>query len=95
MRVAAKSLSGEVVDHSPMLFDDGSPVPRDTTIDTNTIRVENLRSFGGEWLALQLIDKLGLRAFLSGAITPGREDVPWDIMSIVLVICDCSTLRVS
>ena len=83
---AAGNAFGEVIDDSPMLFSDGTPAPREVRIDTRRVRVENLRSFGGEWLALQLIDKLGLRKFLREAITPGREEVPWDVMALVLVI---------
>jgi len=83
---AAGNAFGEVIDDSPMLFSDGTPAPRHVKIDTRRVRVENLRSFGGEWLALQLIDKLGLRTFLREAIVPGREEVPWDTMALVLVI---------
>jgi transposase len=35
---------------------------------------------------MQLIDKLGLRAFLGDAMPPGREEITWDVMSLVLVI---------
>jgi len=76
--------------HSPAdqltLFDDGTPAPRYVEIDTCRIRVENVRSFGGEWLAMQLIDKLCLRRFLAEATPQGREDIPWDVMALVLVI---------
>lgn len=68
------------------LFDDGAPAPRFIEIDTARVRVENVRSFGGEWLAMQLIDKLGLHCFLADTLTPGREQIPWDAMAMVLVI---------
>ena len=45
------------------------------------------RDFGGPWLTLQLIKKLGFKILLDGLIPAGREDVPWSIMSLVLVIC--------
>ena len=86
LRNAALSASGEAVDESPMLFADGTPAPRFVEIDTSRLRVENLRSFGGEWLALQLIEKLGLRALLREVIGAGREEIAWDVMSLVLVI---------
>jgi transposase len=86
LRDAALAASGESVDASPALFADGTPAPRFVEIDTSRVRVEHLRSFGGEWLALQLIDKLGLRALLRELIPAGREQIPWDVMSLVLVI---------
>ena len=46
-----------------------------------------VRRFGGPWIALQLISKLGLKAELDRLMPVGREDVPWSVMSLVLVIC--------
>jgi transposase len=86
LRDAALAASGESVDASPLLFSDGTPAPRFVQIDTSRVRVEHLRSFGGEWLALQLIDKLGLRGLLREVIPAGREEIAWDVMSLVLVI---------
>jgi transposase len=86
MHEAAKSSAGEVAGAPPMLFADGTPAPRYVQIDTSQVRVENIRSFGGPWLAMQLIDKLGLRAFLGDAMPSGREEIGWDVMSLVLVI---------
>ena len=86
LRDAARAASGESVDASPLLFSDGTPAPHFVQIDTSRVRVEHLRSFGGEWLALQLIDKLGLRALLREVIPAGREEIAWDVMSLVLVI---------
>ncbi len=56
--------------------------------------MENCREFGGPWLALELIKKLGLDEFLRDTIPSGREDVPWSVMALVLVIarlCDPSS----
>src|SRR5579864_7107540 len=64
LRDAALAASGESVDVPPPLFSDDTPVPRFAEIDTSRVRVEHLRSFGGEWLALHLIDRLGLRVLL-------------------------------
>jgi transposase len=61
-------------------------VPRFVEIDPARIAVENVRSFGGPWLALQLLDQLGLRDFLSQVMLPGREEIPWEVMSLVLVV---------
>ena len=66
----------------------GKPIePRWVEVDPSAVRVEQTRDFGGAWLALQLINKLGLRAALDGLMPAGREDVPWPVMALVLVIC--------
>jgi transposase len=70
----------------PALF--GSPpAPRYVEVDLSAVRVEGTRRFGGAWLALQLIGRLGLKSELNRLMPPGREDVPWSIMSLILVIC--------
>ncbi len=64
-----------------------SPEPRYVEVDLSGVVVEGTRKFGGPWLALQLINKLGLKDELDRLMPVGREDVPWSIMSLVLVIC--------
>jgi transposase len=61
--------------------------PRYVEVDVSGVVVEGMRRFGGPWLALQLIGKLGLKSELDRLMPAGREDVPWSIMSLVLVIC--------
>ncbi len=63
------------------------PQPRYVEVDLSAVVVERARKFGGPWLALQLIGKLGLKGELDRLMPVGREDVPWSIMSLVLVIC--------
>jgi transposase len=63
------------------------PQPRYVEVDPSGVTVEGMRRFGGPWLALQLISKLGLKAELDRLMPVGREDVPWSVMSLVLVIC--------
>ena len=67
------------------LFD--TPQPRYVEVDVSGIAVEGMRKFGGPWLALQLIGKLGLKRELDRLMPAGREEVPWSIMALVLVIC--------
>jgi transposase len=67
------------------LFD--APQGRYVAVDLSGIVVEGMRKFGGPWLALQLIGKLGLKSELDRLMPIGREEVPWSIMSLVLVIC--------
>ncbi len=68
------------------LFSEESPPQRYVEVDTAGVRVENARSFGGPWLAWQLIRRVGLDEFLKQAIPTGEEKIPWSLMSLVLVI---------
>lgn len=56
-------------------------------VDTRRVRVERTRHFGGSWLAVQVMRKLGLMEFLHDKLPVGREDVPWSVMAAILVIC--------
>lgn len=72
----------------------GEPDPEYVRINPRSIKVERVREFGGPWLGLELIRKLGLDELLNKVTTPGREEVPWPLMSMVLVLsrlCDPSS----
>ena len=74
------------------LFDEKEP--EWIEVDLKRIAVERTRRFGGAWLGLELLRKLGLDAFITQAIPGGREDVPWAVMAMVLVLgrlCDPSS----
>ena len=62
------------------------PEPEWIEVNASAVRVENCRQFGGPWLALELIKRLGLDAFFRETIPSGREEVPWSVMALVLVI---------
>ncbi len=66
--------------------DDPSAQPRWVEVNAGGVRVEKLRQFGGPWLALHLIRTLQLDTFLQKAISEGREHVPWDVTSLILII---------
>jgi len=66
------------------LFDDAEPAW--VEVDASRVRVERLRAFGGPWLGLELVRELGLDGFLEGVIPAGREDIPWPVMALVLVL---------
>ena len=67
--------------------DDRSAVqPRWVEVNAAGVQVENVRQFGGPWLALHLIQMLQLDTFLDKAIPAGREHVPWDVSSLILII---------
>jgi transposase len=86
-RVGVERLAGgKGIDPQARMFE-RAPEPRWVEVDLTRVRVEEPRSFGGPWLALQVIRKLGLADLLDRLMPIGREDVPWSIMSLVLVIC--------
>lgn len=66
--------------------DDPQAEPQWVEVDARGLRVENLRQFGGPWLALFLLRTLGLDEFLKQALPDGRERVGWDVTSLILVI---------
>jgi transposase len=69
------------------LWEGDSPAPEWVEVNTAAIRVENQRTFGGPWLAQQILRKLQLDDFLRRTIAKGKEDVSWSLMVQILVIC--------
>ncbi len=68
-------------------FDDESTSqPRWVEVNAAGVRVENLRQFGGPWMALHLIRTLQLDTLLQNVMEDGRESVPWDVTSLILII---------
>jgi transposase len=69
-------------------FDDDMTAaePRWVEVNVGGVRVENLRQFGGPWLALHLIRTVQLDTFLDKEIPEGREHVPWDVTALILII---------
>ncbi len=53
--------------------------PRWVEVNANAVRVENLKQFGGPWLALELIRRLQLDTFLERVL-------PWSLSALILVI---------
>ena len=64
----------------------GMPRPSWTQVDLNGLRVERVRDFGQEYLALSLWRRLQLHTLLRELIEPGEEDVPWDLTACILTI---------
>jgi transposase len=74
------------------LFDDTRP--EWVEVDTRRLRIENIRNFGGPWLGKVLLHILKLDAFFENHIPSGREDIPWPLMSQILVLgrfCEASS----
>lgn len=69
------------------LFEDEDTTPEWVEVDVKNVRIENQRKFGGVWLALLLIQKLGLDDFLKEKLPQGKADIPWALLAMVLVIC--------
>jgi transposase len=67
------------------LFDD-EPQPEWVEVDSNRIKVEGVRDFGGCWLGLHISEQLGLIALLEELLPHGREDIPWSMMAMTLVL---------
>lgn len=72
--------------HQQRLFDNGEVSPRWIEVDASAVRVENSRQFGGPWLALELIDKLGLAEFFAGVMPRSHESVPWSTSALILIV---------
>jgi hypothetical protein len=82
VKEAASGDSGRV--HQRRFF--GDTEPRWVEVDTSRVKVERTRFFGGAWLGLEIVEKLGLVEFLESAVPPGREEIAWSVMSLVLVL---------
>ena len=67
-----------------------APAPRWVEVEHERVRLENGRAFGGPWLGLQLLAKLGLTDLLPRLLPPGREEAPWPLMALVLVLARLS-----
>lgn len=80
------------------LFDE-DPEPEWVEVDATRVRVERVRDFGGCWLGLEVAEKLGLVSLLEKLMPQGREDVPWSMMALTLVLmrlCEASSeLRIA
>lgn len=94
----AGAAKGNSSSHQEAFLSDGV-TPEWVEVDAAHIKVECVLDFGGYWLGLQVMNKLGLGEFLDSAMDKGKEDVPWSMMATVLVLMrlvdPSSELRVS
>jgi len=91
-RLGVKRCAERTTTQQPSLFLD--PLPEWVEVDIERVRVEHSRKFGGPWLGLQLLRRLGLDRFLEETLSAGREEIPWPLMATVLVLgrlCDASS----
>jgi transposase len=80
-----QSAIGQQTQYQHQLFNDVTP--RWVEVDTGRIRVERCVDFGGPWLGLELLRHLGIESLLKQLLPPGREEIAWSLMSLILVIC--------
>ena len=76
---------GQLGSWQSRLFDEEGQ-PEWVEVDAKRVRVERVRDFGGYWLGLQIVEKLELPSFLERVIGHGREDIPWPMMGLTLVV---------
>lgn len=67
------------------LFDDELQ-PEWVEVDSNRVKVEGVRDFGGCWLGLHISEQLGLIDLLEQLLPHGREDIPWSMMAMTLIL---------
>lgn len=65
-------------------FEQGEPEWAE--VDLKRVRVERSRGFGGPWLGMELCRRLGLMEFFAGKMAGGREEIPWPVMALILVL---------
>ena len=63
-----------------------SVAPEWVEVDVSRLRVERVLDFGAYWLGVELMARLGLRESLDTLIETGREEIPWSVMAMVLVL---------
>ncbi len=80
--LAAKGATGS---WQSRLFDEEGE-PEWVEVDAKRVRVEGIREFGGSWLGLQISERLDLIPFLERWLPEGREDIPWSMMAMTLVL---------
>ena len=71
---------------SPGLFDQPEDPPSWATVNIRGVSVERLRRFGDVYLGLLLWNRLGFAEFCKQQMPSGREEIPWSIMAVVLVL---------
>ncbi|NCO36998.1 MAG: IS1634 family transposase, partial [Armatimonadetes bacterium] len=85
VREAATGGSGV---RQPALMEEFEPVESEwVEVDVSRVRVERDREFGGFWLGRKLLEELQLPQFLERVLPRGYEDIPWSVMSQILVLC--------
>jgi len=80
-----QAATGKGISWQSRLFDEEGE-PEWVEVDTQRVRAERVCDFGGYWLGLEVADKLGLISLLDRLLPQGREEVPWSMMALTLVL---------
>src|SRR5512139_2116452 len=83
-RIGVKRCAENRREVQPGLF--GKSDPEWVEVDLKRVRVERSRKFGGAWLGLEMIRRLGLDGFLQEHLPTGREEIAWSVMAQILVL---------
>jgi transposase len=70
----------------PDLFEAYEEPPSWAAVNINKVSVERLRYFGDVYLGLLLWNKLGFADFCKEHMAEGKEDIPWSVMTSILVL---------
>lgn len=70
----------------PDLFEEYEDPPSWATVNINKVSVERLRHFGDIYLGLLLWNTLGFADFCREHMEEGREEIPWSVMTSILVL---------
>src|SRR6516225_6107023 len=84
-RVGVKRCAAEQCDEQADLFVEPEE-PEWVEVDLKRVHVERTRRFGGPWLGRELMRQLELDRVLEQSLSRGREQVPWPLMAMVLVL---------
>ena len=68
------------------LFEEYEEPPSWATVNISKVSVERLRHFGDVYLSLLLWNKLGFADFCKEHMIEGREEIPWSVMTSILVL---------
>jgi transposase len=83
-----KAAEGDSHYHKDLFVDQE---PEWVEVNVRGVRTERVRDFGDIWLALELLNRLGLQSFFQEALPRGKEKVSWAELALVLIIarfCD-------
>jgi transposase len=80
-----QAAKGEAGSWQSRLFDEEGG-PEWVEVDTRRVHAERVRDFGGYWLGLEVADKLGLISLFDKLLPEGREEIPWSMTALTLVL---------
>ena len=80
-----EAAEGRIGNQQTHLFDQ-TPRSAWVEVEPDEISVERVRDFGGYWLGLQVLEKLGINNFWEKNVGQGHEEISWDMLATTLVL---------